>query len=108
MALAAVSALTGRPLDGGAAVTGEMGVFGGVKPVGGVPAKIEAARKAGLTRVLTPRENALERFRDAGIRVIHVDTLEEALEQMLLPARVREEAGEEGVAPQGQLTAAGR
>ena len=85
MALAAVSALTGRPVDGGAACTGEISVQGYLKPVGGVPEKIEAARRGGLRRVVVPRENGMDRFRQAGIEVILADTVEEALEEMLLP-----------------------
>lgn len=107
MTLVALSALTGRPLDGSSAVTGEIGVQGRVLPVGGVPAKVEAARRAGLTRVLIPRENNLERFREAGIRVIPVDTLEEAMGLMLLPKEIREEAEEMLPAPKAALSAAG-
>ena len=92
MLAAAVSALTGRPVDGSAAVTGEVGVQGRVLPVGGVPAKVEAARRAGLSRVIVPRENEMERFRDAGIRVIPVDTAQEALSLLLQPPRDAEAA----------------
>lgn len=108
MALVAISALSGRPLDGSSAVTGEIGVQGSIRPVGGVPAKVEAARRAGLTRVLIPRENDLERFREAGIQVIPVDTLAQAMELMLLPARVREESRETPGLPGAPLAAAGR
>ncbi len=82
MAAAASSALTHTAVDGATALTGEVGVRGEVHPVGGVPAKIEAARRAGLTRVLIPRDNWLERFSDFGITVIPVATLEEALSHM--------------------------
>ena len=94
MAVVAVSALTGQAVDGSAAVTGEISVQGTVGPVGGVPAKIEAARRAGLSRVLVPRENELERFKAAGIQVVPVDTLQEALRLMLLPASLRETPGD--------------
>lgn len=57
-AVVAVSALTGQRVDGEAACTGEISVQGRVKAVGGVPAKVEAARRAGLKRVLIPQENA--------------------------------------------------
>lgn len=87
MAAAAVSALTGRAADGEAAVTGEIGLTGGIRPVGGVPEKIEAARRAGLRRVIVPRGNGMERFRDAGIRVIMADTIQDVLREMLSPAR---------------------
>ncbi|MBE5783022.1 MAG: ATP-dependent protease LonB [Clostridiales bacterium] len=94
MAVVAISALTGRPVDGSSAVTGEIGVQGSVLPVGGVPAKVEAAKRAGLTRVLVPRENDMERFKEAGIRVIPIDHLEEALSYLLLPREVEEEKEE--------------
>lgn len=108
MAVVAVSALTGRPVDGSCAVTGEIGVQGLVRPVGGVPAKVEAARRAGLARVLVPRENYLERFDGAEIRVIPVDTLEQALGLMLLPEALQEREQESLALPQAALTAAGK
>lgn len=90
MLVAAVSAISGKPVDGSTAVTGEISVQGRVCPVGGVPAKVEAAKKAGLTRVLVPRENDLERFDQLGIQVIPVDRAEQALEMMLLPRELTE------------------
>ena len=107
MALVALSSLTGRPLDGATAVTGEMSVLGAVKPVGGVPVKVEAARRAGLTRVLIPRENDLDRFREAGIQVIPVDDFCQAAELMLLPSRLSESGQDQPYPSQGTLTAAG-
>ena len=106
MALVAISALSGRPVDGSSAVTGEIGVQGKVRPVGGVPAKVEAAKRAGLTRVLIPRENYLERFEEMGIRVIPVDSLEQAMHLMLLPAEIREEQHENTGISQATLAAA--
>ncbi len=84
MAAAACSALTNRAADGGTALTGEVGVRGEVHPVGGVPAKIEAAKRAGLSRVLVPRSNWLERFADMGLEVVPVDTLQEVITCMLV------------------------
>jgi len=86
MAVVAASAMTGRPVDGRLAVTGEVSVRGLVKPVGGVPGKVEAAEHAGLSTVLIPWENQLERFEHTTIEVKPIRTLEEALERMLLPA----------------------
>ena len=79
MAAAAYSALTGRPLDGAAALTGEIGVAGEIRPVGGVPVKIDAARRAGLSRVLIPKANWMERFENAGIEVLPVETFDEVI-----------------------------
>ena len=87
MAAAAYSALTGRPLDGAAALTGEIGVAGEIRPVGGVPVKIDAARRAGLSRVLIPRANWMERFENAGIEVLPVATFDEVI-ALLWPQEV--------------------
>ena len=106
MAVAAVSALTGRPADGSTAVTGEISVQGRVLPVGGVPAKVEAACRSGLSRVLVPRENALESFRKASVQVILIDTLEDALKEMLLPEEAGENSAEGAVAVPASLAAA--
>ena len=57
---------------------------GRVKAVGGVPAKVEAARRAGLKRVLIPQENAGEVLIE-GIEVHAITTLQEAMSLMLLP-----------------------
>ena len=106
MAVAAVSALTGRPVDGSTALTGEISVQGQILPVGGVPAKAEAARRAGLSRVLTPRENAMERFRHADIQVVLVDTVQQVLSLMLLPAAMTEGNADAAAVAQRPLAAA--
>lgn len=96
MAVAAASALTGLPVDGHVAVTGEVSVRGLVKPVGGVPSKVEAAEHAGISTVLIPFDNLMERFEHTTIQVIPIKTLQEALDRMLLPvsSRFREGDGE--------------
>lgn len=103
MAAAACSALTGRAMDGATALTGEVSVTGEIRAVGGVPAKIEAARRAGLTRVLVPRANWMERFAGAGIEVMAVETLEEALAAMW--ASGEPETPRAGMAAAGTLAA---
>lgn len=99
MAVAAISALEGRPVDGSSAMTGEISVNGQVRPVGGVQEKVLAAKRAGLRRVLIPRENYLERFDHMEIQVIPVDHLKQALNCLLLPEEVRE-TGDEHVSVQ--------
>lgn len=93
MAVVAVSALTGQKVDGACAVTGEISVQGQVKPVGGVPEKVEAARQAGVRKVFIPRENDMESIHTGDIEVCPVSTLREVLTEMLLPVTV--EDGEE-------------
>ncbi|HWI52758.1 MAG TPA: ATP-dependent protease LonB [Symbiobacteriaceae bacterium] len=99
IATAIYSAFTGKPVDNRLAMTGEISIRGFVKPVGGVVAKVEAARQAGCTRVLVPRENWQESFRDvAGVKVIPVDRLEQVFDLALTVdeavAEVRTEAEE--------------
>jgi Lon-like ATP-dependent protease len=90
MTLVAISALTGQPIDGSSAVTGEITVHGAVKAVGGVPDKVAAAKAAGLTRVYIPKENDAETLHASGIEVICISTLSEAAEAMLLRAGAAE------------------
>lgn len=99
MAIAAISALTGRPVDGGCAITGEISVQGQIKPVGGVPEKVEAAKRAGLVRAYIPRENMLERFEDCGVHVLMLDRIEQAVEKLLLPKDIREKEAENAASP---------
>ncbi|GAB6934457.1 ATP-dependent protease LonB [Calditerricola yamamurae] len=81
--VAIYSALTGRPVDNLAAMTGEVSIHGKVKPVGGIVAKVEAARHAGAKRVFIPRENYQALFAEwPDIQVIPVDAIDEVLEQV--------------------------
>ncbi|NGM83592.1 ATP-dependent protease LonB [Paenibacillus sp. 7124] len=95
MAVAIVSAIRGLPVDNTVAMTGEIGLHGRVKPVGGVIAKVEAALQAGATTVLVPKDNWQSLFADLSpLRVIPIETVEEAfhlvfgahLEEIRLPA----------------------
>nr|MDD6335166.1 endopeptidase La [bacterium] len=57
MALAMLSALTGRKVQSGVAMTGELTLTGRVLAVGGIQEKVLAAARAGMTTVLLPRDN---------------------------------------------------
>lgn len=82
MAVAVYSAVTGRPVAGDLAITGELSVRGHIKPVGGVVPKVEAARRAGVRRVLIPGDNFLSLFHRYGdIEVVPVCHIREAVEQ---------------------------
>jgi ATP-dependent Lon protease len=84
--LAIVSALTGRPARGDVAITGELSLHGDVLPVGGVRAKMLAAERAGLSKVVLPASNAADVPSDARIERVFVSTVDEALEAVLTPA----------------------
>jgi ATP-dependent Lon protease len=57
LACAMVSAAGGRAARPGVAVTGEITVQGRVLPVGGIRAKVMAARRAGMRRIVLPQDN---------------------------------------------------
>jgi Lon-like ATP-dependent protease len=95
VATAIYSALMGVPVDHRVAMTGELSIRGQVKPVGGVVAKIEAARWAGAERILIPKENWQEMMREfVGAQVVPVTNLAEVLRQALLIEMIEEAVNE--------------
>lgn len=106
IATALYSALTGRPSDNRTAMTGEVSIRGLVKPVGGVSAKVEAARQAGCQRVLIPRDNWQEAFAHVdGVTVLPVDSLQDVLDHAI--ARPQSQNGSIPVVEADLLTATG-
>jgi ATP-dependent Lon protease len=57
MTTALASLLSGRPVRGDVAMTGEVSLTGRVLPIGGVKQKLLAAHRAGITTVLIPQRN---------------------------------------------------
>ena len=54
------SLLTGRVVDPHIAMTGEVALRGAVTPIGGLPEKLMAAQRAGITKVFIPQENLFD------------------------------------------------
>jgi Lon-like ATP-dependent protease len=85
MATGIYSAIYEVPIKHTVAMTGEIGLHGNVKPIGGVIPKIKAAKQAGVQTVIVPMENMnamVEKIK--GIDIIPVHHLTEVFEQALL------------------------
>lgn len=54
---ALASLITGKAVDTDYAMTGEVSLRGGVMPIGGLPEKLMAAQRAGITKVFIPADN---------------------------------------------------
>ncbi|HEY4391363.1 MAG TPA: ATP-dependent protease LonB [Paenibacillus sp.] len=86
IATAVASAIKSIPVDHRIAMTGELGIYGNAKPVGGVVAKVEAAFQAGATTVLIPKENWQSLFEGLdGLRVIPVESINEVFQHVFGP-----------------------
>ena len=92
MVTSLVSELTGRPVRGDLAMTGEITLSGHVLPVGGVKEKVLAARRLGVFEVILPKQNEKDVNEDLSpelrreLTVHYVSTVDEVLQIALLPA----------------------
>ncbi|WP_026676478.1 ATP-dependent protease LonB [Fictibacillus gelatini] len=81
IATAIYSAIHEIPVDNELAMTGELSIHGRVKPVGGVMAKVLAAKQAGAKRVLIPKDNDQAMLKEIeGIEIITVSKIAEVFE----------------------------
>jgi ATP-dependent Lon protease len=91
MATAMASVLTGRPVRGDIAMTGEITLSGRVLPIGGVKEKVLAARRVGIREVIVPKLNMKNVNEDLtpelkqGMTVHFVSTIDEVLALALVP-----------------------
>lgn len=85
MATGIYSAIYKIPIDHEMAMTGEISIHGNVKPIGGVYPKVKAAKKAGATTVIIPRENMQSILNEVdGIKIVPVDHLSEVFKIALV------------------------
>jgi ATP-dependent Lon protease len=90
MAVALVSAMSGRPVRRDVAMTGEITLRGRVLPIGGVKEKVLGAHRAGIRTIVLPRQNEadLEDLPEdvrAALEFHPVSTLDEAFAVALHP-----------------------
>ena len=85
---ALASLILNKAVDPHYAMTGEVSLQGGVMPIGGLPEKLMAADRAGITHVLIPHEN-VEDLDDVAdevkerLTIIPVKTVKEVLKMLL-------------------------
>lgn len=91
IALAIMSAMKKIPVDNKIALTGELSIHGKVKPVGGIVPKIKAAKEAGATKVIIPKDNARFLIKQIdGIEIIPVETLSEVFDNGLIKPKLKQ------------------
>jgi len=78
---AIVSSLRDRPLRRGLAVFGEVGLAGEIRPAPRGQERLKEAAKLGFDTAIVPRANA-PKHPIEGLKVIAVERVEEALEQL--------------------------
>ena len=81
ISIAVYSAITNSIIKNDVAITGEISLLGNINPIGGVNAKILAAKKAGATTVIIPAANWNEAFLEyEGVRIIPIKHIKEAID----------------------------
>jgi ATP-dependent Lon protease len=86
---ALASLVTGIPVDGKLAMTGEITLRGMVLPIGGLKEKLIAAQRAGIKKALIPKDNAVD-LKDvpeevlSQMEIIQVETVEDVLKETLM------------------------
>ena len=95
MVAAVASALSGQPVRGDVAMTGEITLAGLVLPVGGIKEKVLAARRAGIHTVILPKQNEKHVREDLtdelrrDLTVHYVTHMDEVLKLALLPKQAQ-------------------
>lgn len=85
---ALASLTTGRKVDSRLAMTGEITLRGAVLPIGGLKEKLLGAQRAGITKVLIPKDNVSD-LKDVPaevkdqLTVVPVETVEDVLKETL-------------------------
>ena len=78
IATAIYSAINANEVENKIAMTGEIGLLGDVKPVGGIESKILGAKKAGATKVIIPKGNWSEGLNKIeGMEICLVDNIDD-------------------------------
>jgi len=88
MVTSIVSSITNNPVDREIAMTGEVTITGQVLPIGGLKEKLLAAHRAGIKKLIIPKDNEKDladipqKIKD-DIKIITVETVDEVLKLAL-------------------------
>ena len=88
LALALASSLRDRPVVPGTVAIGEVGLLGELRAVGGLDRRLREAARLGFTRALLPRPRGREVAPIAGMELVVVGTLADAVRAALAPKDV--------------------
>ena len=91
MAMAMISALSGRPVAADLAMTGELTLTGRVMAIGGVKEKVLGALRAGIKRIVLPKDNEgdVSELPDSvkeSLEFVYAETLDDVMAVGLGPA----------------------
>ena len=91
MAMAMISALSGRPVAADLAMTGELTLTGRVMAIGGVKEKVLGALRAGIERIVLPKDNEgdVSELPDSvkeSLEFVYAETLDDVMAVGLGPA----------------------
>ena len=84
MAMALLSAVSGKPASNGIAMTGEITLRGNVLAIGGLTEKLLAAKRNDIKTILIPKDNEvdLKEVQDSvkeGLKIIPIERIEDAI-----------------------------
>ena len=87
MAMAMLSAISGKPASNDVAMTGEITLTGNILAIGGLTEKLLAAKRNEIKKVLIPKGNEIDLKEipvkvKEGIKIILIDKLEDAIPQV--------------------------
>ncbi len=88
MATALVSAFTGKPVNKGIAMTGEVTLRGRVLPIGGLKEKALAAKRMGIHKIIIPKRNKkdladIPKYTKKDMKFIFAETMDDVLKNAI-------------------------
>jgi len=83
IALSIISSMRDVPVDSKSVAVGEIGLAGEVRTISQIEKRVQEAAKLGFEQIVLPQRNLKGVMRTAGIKVVGVDRIEEAIDILL-------------------------